>query len=77
MVQSIAMKYQYFSLGTQLKSFKYCYLTQILLCINNNSFKRQTFLYTQLNVQIGGARGVMVIIVEKGHGDTISNSGRG
>ena len=34
MVQRIAMLYQYFSLGAQLKNFKYCYLTRIILFNN-------------------------------------------
>ena len=31
MIPSIAMLYQYFNSGTQLKSFKYCYLPLIIL----------------------------------------------
>ena len=31
MVPSIAILYQYFNLGAQFKTFKYCYLTQKIL----------------------------------------------
>ena len=30
-----------------------------------------------INLRSGGVRGVMVIVVENGHGDTSSNPGRG
>ena len=38
LVPSIAMLYQYFNLGIQLKSFKYCYLTLIILFNITHSF---------------------------------------
>ena len=33
-------------------------------------------LFIQIILDIGGARGVMVIVVGNGHGDTSSNLGR-
>ena len=33
--------------------------------------------YKALNCSFGGARGVMVIVIGNGHGDTSSNPGRG
>ena len=43
---------------------------QVFLC-NSNNLTSIICLHT-----FGGARGVMVIIIENGHGDTSSNSGR-
>ena len=45
----------------------------------HNSIKQQLFAYTLWNDQqfyFGGARGVVVIVVGNGHGDTSSNPGR-
>ena len=42
MVTSIAMYYQLFNLGTQVKSFKFCFNT-------NNSIQHYLFVCAQLN----------------------------
>ena len=49
---------------------------QVLLCITKDSTKYQSFVYIHLMDQTGGARGVIVIVVENGHGDTSSNPGQ-
>ena len=38
--------------------------------------KRNTIINTFINEFSGGARGVIVIVVGNGHGDTSSNPGR-
>ena len=35
-----------------------------------------TIVQTPLHTRVGGARGVMVIVIGNGHGDTSSNPGR-
>ena len=39
-------------------------------------FFKQDIKWIDCNSATGGARGVMVIVVENGHGDTSSNPGR-
>ena len=57
------------SLGTVLKGFE-----KEVGRVGNERTNRH---YPNYNItQIGGAGGVMVIVVENGHGDTSSNLGR-
>ena len=44
MVQSIAMIYQHFNLGTQLKCFKYSYLNLIILFNITHSFAHSSMV---------------------------------